>query len=112
MKLGVGGKSVVFVPDCELTDGLFPALSEFAGGCTLLLCDGQYSGEEWASRPGFGHSSWNRAIQLGLACGAKKIRIIHHDPFHTDSMLTEAGSRFSALHPDCSFALAREEIEL
>ena len=42
----------------------------------------------------------------------KRIRIIHHDPFHTDRMLEEAEPQLSALHPDCSFALAREEIKL
>ena len=112
MKLRSGGKSVVFLPDCELTEAFFPMAAEFAKGCSLLLCDGQYSDEEWLRRAGFGHSSWNRAVQLGLACGAEKIRIIHHDPYHTDAMLAEAGGRFSALHPDCSFALAQEEVML
>ncbi len=112
MKLSSGEKRIVYLPDCEVTEELFPPLVEFAKGCSLLLCDGQYSDEEWELRRGFGHSSWNRAVQLGLACGAERIRIIHHDPFHTDAMLAGVEPNLTALHPDCGFALAREEIEL
>ena len=112
MKLISGGRSVVFLTDCTLTEEIFPKLVEFSRGCDLLLCDGQYSNEEWKKRSAFGHSTWNRAVDFGLACGAKKIRIIHHDPFHTDRMLDEASPQLAARHPDCSFALAREEIVL
>lgn len=112
MKLKGNGKSIVFLTDCTYAEDIFPKLTGFARGCDLMLCDGQYSDEEWKTRSAFGHSTWNRAAQLGLACGAKKIRIIHHDPFHTDRMLEEAEPQLSALHPDCSFALAREEIKL
>ncbi len=112
MRLTHGERSVVFLTDCTLTEEIFPKLAEFSRGCDLLLCDGQYSDEEWKKRSAFGHSTWNRAVELGLACGAKKIRIVHHDPFHTDRMLDKAASQLAARHPDCSFARDREEIEL
>ena len=112
MRLSADGQSVVFIPDCTLTDELFPQLIEFSRGCSLLLCDGQYSDEEWPYRSKFGHSTWNQAAQLGVDCGAKRVRIIHHDPTHTDAFLMEASQQLNALHPDCSFAMDREEIVL
>ena len=112
MKLCGNGHSVVFVSDCTLTDELFSRLIPFARNCSLLLCDGQYSEEEWATRSGFGHSTWTRAAQLGAACEAQRVRIIHHDPNHTDAFLMEASMQLVALHPNCSFATAREEIIL
>ncbi len=112
MRLSGAGHRVVFIPDCTLTEEIFPKLAEFARDCDLLLCDGQYSDEEWRKTSDFGHSTWNRAVEFGLACRAKRIRIIHHDPFHTDRMLDEAAPQLSARHPDCSFALDREEIRL
>jgi phosphoribosyl 1,2-cyclic phosphodiesterase len=112
MKLIGGGHSVAFLSDCTLTEDIFPSLVDFARDCSLLLCDGQYSDEEWISRSSFGHSTWSLAVRLGLACGAERIRIIHHDPFHTDDMLEEAALRLSAMHPDCGFARAGEEIIL
>ena len=112
MKLSNRGRSVVFLTDCTLTEEIFPKLAEFSGGCDLLLCDGQYSDEEWKKHASFGHNTWNLAAEFGAACGAKKVRIIHHDPFHTDRMLDEAAPQLAARHPDCRFALDREEIVL
>ena len=112
MKLCGNGHSIVFVPDCTLTDELMPQLIEFSRGCSLLLCDGQYSDEEWPLRSNFGHSTWNQAAQLGAACEAQRVRIIHHDPTHTDDILMEASLQLVAHHPNCSFATAREEIIL
>ncbi len=112
MKLCGNGHSIVFMPDCTLTEELIPQLIEFARGCSLLLCDGQYSEEEWPLRSHFGHSTWTQAAQLGAACEAQRVRIIHHDPTHTDEFLMEASVQLVAEHPNCSFATAREEIIL
>ena len=60
----------------------------------------------------FGHSTWRKAAEFGAACGAKKIRIIHHDPGRTDRMFEEAEPQLAFIHPDCSFARDREEIIL
>ena len=112
IKLSGHGHSVVFIPDCTLTDELMPKLIDFARECSLLLCDGQYSDEEWLQRSNFGHSSWSKTAQLGEACEARRVRIIHHDPKHTDDILLEASLQLIAHHPNCSFATAREEIIL
>ncbi len=112
MRLNAGEYSVVFIPDCTLTDELIPHLVRFARGCSLLLCDGQYSDQEWPARSKFGHSTWNQAAQLGAACEAQRVRIVHHDPSHTDRFLLEASMQLAALHPNCSFATDREEIIL
>ncbi len=98
------GKRVVFATDCTLTDDWLPALREFAGDCDLLLCDGQYSDEEWASRSAFGHSSWGYVARFAHACGAKRLRIIHHDPTRTDEQLDHAAEELRRIAPDYDFA--------
>ena len=100
------------IPDRYGTDGLLPRLADFARDCDLLLCDGQYSGAEWPSRSGFGHSTWTAAARLGSACGAKTVRVIHHDPAHTDDELDAAAEELHAIHPNCAFARAGEEVLL
>lgn len=112
LRLTGGGRRVVFATDCTLTDALLPALTEFARDCDLLLCDGQYSDAEWSTRAGFGHSTWTAAARLGRDCGAKQIRVIHHDPAHTDSFLDGAAEELRSIHSDCAFARAGEEILL
>lgn len=106
------GHRVVFATDCTLADGLLPKLRGFAKDCDLLLCDGQYSEAEWSKRSAFGHSTWMAAARLGKDCGAKQVRIIHHDPFRTDRQLREAAAEVEGIHSRCSFAYEGEEVLL
>ena len=110
LRLTGGGKRVVLATDCTFTPELFSHLIKFAQGCDLLLCDGQYSPEEWDSRKTFGHSTWLSAAELGAACHAKQVRIVHHDPSHSDAMLNAALPSLLSIHPHCSFAYEMEEI--
>lgn len=107
-----GGKSVVFMTDCTVTEESIPVFAEFARDCDLLLCDGQYSRQEWKGREHFGHSTWVAAAQLGAACGAGQVRVIHHDPFRTDARLDSAARELTEIHSNCTFARAGEKILL
>lgn len=111
-RLTGGGKRIVCMTDCTLTEEILPKLTEFARDCDLLLCDGQYSQQEWKGRERFGHSTWVAAAQLGAACGAKMVRIIHHDPFRTDAQLDGAAQELTVIHSSCAFARDGEEILL
>ena len=106
------GKSVVLVTDCTLSAELLPRVTDFAADCDVLLCDGQYSDEEWAARASFGHSTFRAAAEFGKACRAGRTVIVHHDPGHTDAMLDAAQAALQAEYPNCTFARAGEEIEL
>ena len=52
------------------------------------------------------------AAELASLCGARQLRVIHHDPGHTDAVLDAAAPALKALHPGAAFALDREEIRL
>lgn len=106
------GRCVVFATDCTVSGPAASALERFARGCDLLLCDGQYSDAEWPARADFGHSTWTAAAELGRTCGAKRVRVIHHDPGRTDRALDDAAESLRRIHADCAFARAGEEIVL
>ena len=110
VRLSGDGKSVVFATDCTLTAAFYPAAVEFAKGCDLLFCDGQYSEEEYRTRSGFGHNTWLTAARFGADCGAKQLRILHHDPSHTDAVLDAAEREAQGVNPNCRFAREGEEI--
>ena len=112
LRLERGGKSVVFMTDCAITDALRPAALDFARDCSLLLCDGQYSDAEWSARAGFGHNSWSAAAKFARECRARQVRIVHHDPFHTDAVLDAAADELERLCPGCAFAREGEAILL
>ena len=105
------GKSVVFMTDTTIREE-DEALLSFARGCSLLIIDGQYSDAEFAARSHYGHSPWTAAARFGLACGAEKILITHHDPSHGDGTLLAAEEAVKAIDPRCSFAREGETIDL
>ena len=111
-RISGGGKSVVVITDCTLSAALLPRVTDFAAGCDILLCDGQYTDEEWKTRSNFGHSTFRAAAEFGKACRAGRTVIIHHDPGHTDEMLDAAQAALQTEYPNCTFARAGEEIEL
>jgi len=105
-------KTVAVLTDCTLTDALLPELTSFARGCDLLLCDGQYSNAEWRDCAGFGHNTWTMAARFAAACGAKALRIVHHDPRHTDDVLNEASAEIDRIFPGAAFGYEGEVITL
>ena len=112
LRLTVGGKKIVLLTDCTITEENRAELLDFCRGCDLLLCDGQYSDEEWPTRSAFGHNTWGEAARFALQCGAKLVRILHHDPTHTDDILDAARAQVSTICPACDLARAGEEITL
>lgn len=111
-KLTGSRKTLVFATDCTLTDELRPKLQEFAEGCDVLMIDGQYSDDEWKGRETYGHTRWTEAARFGQDCHAACIKIIHHDPNHTDDDLDAAESEAKAVCRQCSFAREGEIIPL
>lgn len=111
-RLDWGGTSVVYASDYELDGESFPRLASFAEGCTLLLCDGQYFETERAEKRGFGHSTWREAARLASVCNAHILRILHHDPWHSDRQLDAAAPELERLFQNGAFARSGEEISL
>ncbi len=62
-------------------------LISFAKGADLCLFDGQYTPGEYEKCRSFGHSTYEKAIELGQKAGVGKVVIVHHAPNHTDEFL-------------------------
>ena len=60
------------------------ALMEGAG---LLIHDCQYTPEEYPSKVGWGHSSWEHTWAFARQAGAETLVTFHHDPSHGDDEL-------------------------
>ncbi|MEG1875184.1 MAG: MBL fold metallo-hydrolase [Angelakisella sp.] len=111
-RLEYGERSVVYATDYELDEQSFPRLAAFAQGCTLLLCDGQYSDTELARHRGYGHSSWREAARLGRECAAERLLIIHHAPWRSDAELDAAQPLLRNLFQNAAFARDEEMIPI
>ena len=88
------GRSVVFIPDCELVGGEYPVargwmdrLVEFVDGADLLIHDAMFTTEEYQELEGWGHSTFSQVLELGERAGVRSLRFFHHSPKRADAEL-------------------------
>ncbi|MBR2895176.1 MAG: MBL fold metallo-hydrolase [Oscillospiraceae bacterium] len=111
-RVTIQGKKIVYLTDCTITEGNRMQWMEFCQDCDLLLCDGQYSDEQWKTCSTFGHNQWTAMARFGRDCRAKQMRILHHDPTHSDQILDQANAQVHEICTVCSLAYEGEEIVL
>jgi len=97
-------RTLAYIPDHEPSLGVDLTRMEpdwmsgyqVAHGADVLLHDAQYSGDEYSSHVGWGHSSLDHAVTFARASQSERLVLFHHDPAHSDneleSLLTEAQS--------------------
>jgi ribonuclease BN (tRNA processing enzyme) len=83
------GRSVVYATDTEHFRCVDPRLAALARDADVLIYDAQYlpteySGEGGMSRVGWGHSTWEAAVELARAANVGQLVLFHHDPSRTD----------------------------
>ncbi len=81
------GVSFVYATDYENTPQKDEELIELCRDTDLLLYDGQYTAEEFAQKGGSGHSTPEHGVYIMEQSNAKMMRILHHDPHHSDEDL-------------------------
>ena len=57
---------------------------EFLSGADLVIHDAQYTGAEYANKVGWGHSTFEYAVEMCRIAGAKRLALTHHDPLRDD----------------------------
>ncbi len=88
-------RTLAYIPDHEPSLGVDLRQLEpdwisgyrVAEGADVLLHDSQYSGEEYGSHAGWGHSSIDHAVSFARAAQVERLLMFHHDPGHTDMEL-------------------------
>lgn len=87
-RIEADGAVIVYATDYEHGNPQMDSiLREYAQGADVLICDSQYTPEEYASHIGWGHSTWKNAAQLASDSQAKKLVLFHHDPEHDDEQM-------------------------
>jgi hypothetical protein len=83
-----------------------PGVVALARGADLLIHDAQYTPGELKAKRGWGHSSWEQAIEVALEAKVGQLALFHHDPEHDDAFLLGVESDCQRLFPNAF--LARE----
>jgi len=94
-----GEKTLVYCTDVEHGEETDAKVVTLARNADLLIHDAQYSPEELKEKKGWGHSSWEQAVEVAERAGVKRLALFHHDPEHNDvfilNMEKECRNRFS-----------------
>ncbi len=70
---------------------------EFAHGADVLVHDSMYTADEYASFVGWGHSTYEDAIEVALEAEVKRLVLFHHRPERTDDEVDRCVARCRAL---------------
>jgi phosphoribosyl 1,2-cyclic phosphodiesterase len=104
------GKVLVICTDVEHGDAIDPQVVELSRGADLLVHDAQYTAEELQTHRGWGHSSFDQAMQVAEMAGVKHLAMTHHDPEHDDDFLLRMEKLCQERFPNTQFA--REGMEI
>jgi len=86
-------------------------IQHFFSGADILIHDAQYTSEEFFGRHlGWGHSSFEHAIDSACRAGVKKLILYHHDPNRTDEQLESLEKKYQTENakPGFGIIMARE----
>ncbi|MDP3875380.1 MAG: MBL fold metallo-hydrolase [Methylobacter sp.] len=83
-------------------------------GVDALIVDSSYTNEEYASKQGWGHGTYDSGIKLAMAAQAKKLFFTHHEPTRTDAGLDAIYQNVLQNNPNtgCELLLAQEGIDI
>ncbi|MBT7505249.1 MAG: MBL fold metallo-hydrolase [Rhodospirillales bacterium] len=94
------GLSVVYVTDTEHVIGetdmnVFNIIKD----ADLVIYDCTYTEEEFPSKIGWGHSTWNEGVRLCMEADVKRLAIFHHEPDHYDDFMDQIAIDAKAVWP-------------
>ncbi len=84
------GQSLVYMTDTEhFKNQIDERVVELSKGADLLIHDAQYQDKEMNFKLGWGHSSWQQAVNVAKTAEVKQLALFHHDPERTDEQAFE-----------------------
>ena len=91
IKIEYKEKSLVYATDKESYVGADKKFIQFTHNCDCLIHDAQYTYQDYIDpiqpKQGFGHSTFEMAIETAQLAKAKKLFFFHYDPDYNDNML-------------------------
>ncbi len=112
-KVAYKDKTLVYATDKESYLGGDKKLANFARGCNVIIHDAQYTTEDYLNsfvpKQGYGHSTFDMAIECQKQVGAEKLIFFHFDPTYDDNKLNIIKEHYSALE---NVQLAYEGLEI
>jgi phosphoribosyl 1,2-cyclic phosphodiesterase len=108
-----GGRTVCYISDVEHSEPWpDPDLAKFVRNADLMIFDGMFCDTEYGNCRGWGHSTWQKGVDLAQAAHVKALAIFHHYPGHDDNFLKASEIKMQAKMPTAFIARERQFIAL
>jgi phosphoribosyl 1,2-cyclic phosphodiesterase len=84
------GVSLCYVTDTEHIPGKPDEnILSLIEDADLVIYDSTYTDDEFPSKVGWGHSTWQEGVRLAKAASVKQLAVFHHDPDHDDAFMNK-----------------------
>ncbi len=115
-KISYKGKSLVYATDKESYLGGDKKFINFSKNCDLLIHDAQYTSEDYLNhhspKQGFGHSTYEMALEAMRQSNAKNLVFFHYDPSYDDSKLDKIKELYTSQNKNVYMAYEGFEFNL
>jgi phosphoribosyl 1,2-cyclic phosphodiesterase len=99
------GRSFCYISDIEHTDPWpDPDLVSFIAGADLVVYDGMFAESEYTRCKGWGHSTWQKGVELAQAADVGALGIFHLYPQHDDAYLRGVEAEMKDVMPTAFIA--------
>lgn len=97
---GNESKSFVYATDTEHNPAAInTSLVAFMREVDMAVYDCTYDDAEFATKQGWGHSTWQEGLRLAMAAEVKQFGIFHHEPERSDEMLLAIEAQAQEMMP-------------
>lgn len=98
------GKKLVYACDYEHTRGFDEKLAEFSKNSGLIIYDSEYTSEEYKGHVGWGHSTFEKGIELLKKSGSEKLMFAHLNSNYDDCFLQQTDIKLRKIDDRCFIA--------
>ncbi len=86
----INNKVFTYITDCEHPEShLNQQLINLAQNSDILIHDAHFTDNDLLSHKGWGHSSWQQAVDMAKKTNSKELVLFHHNPLYNDKKLNE-----------------------
>jgi phosphoribosyl 1,2-cyclic phosphodiesterase len=112
------GRSLVYATDIEAGTDMDRKLERFARDTDVLIFDAMYTEAEYlgldglTKKTGWGHSTWQGAIDAAEKSAARKLVLFHHEPTRTDADLDRLLRTVKKQRPEAIAAKEKQTVQV
>ena len=88
-RIETDGHSTVYTTDCEHPKSLNKNVIDIAKNADILIHDSHFSAGDLVNYKGWGHSSWQQAVEVAKSANVKRLFLFHYNPNYDDKMIAD-----------------------